>query len=136
MEFHRNGTLCIVAEINDDNSAFLDSNTTNNFENVMSILTLPADIMLWHRRFHHYHYVGINQAITQKLVTGISLESKKPQDPICEPCLAGKMHANPFPASNNHASTPLELIHSDVHDVGHHTFTGYRYWVTFIDDYS
>jgi len=46
------------------------------------------------------------------------------------------MHVNPFPASNNHASTPLELIHSDVHDMGHHTFTGYRYWVMFIDDYS
>jgi len=67
---------------------------------------------------------------------GLILESKKPQDPICEPCLAGKMHANPFPVSNNRMSTPLELVHSDVHDVNHHTFTSYRYWVTFIDDYS
>ena len=80
--------------------------------------------------------MAINGVITKKLVTGITLRSQKPQDPICEPCLAGKMHANPFLASNNRASSPLKLIHSDVHDVNQHTFTGYRYWVTFIDDYS
>src|SRR5882724_4830216 len=104
MEFHRNGKLHIVDEINDDNSTFLDGNTTTNFRNAMSML---ADITLWCRRFGHYHYAGINQVITWKLVTGISLESKKLQYPICEPCLAGKMHANSFPASNNHVSAPL-----------------------------
>jgi len=80
--------------------------------------------------------MAINEAITKKIVTGITLQSQKPQDPICKPCLAGKMHANPFLASNNQALSPLELIHSYVHDVNQHTFTGYRYWVTFIDDYS
>ena len=47
-----------------------------------------------------------------------------------------KMHANPFTTSSNRMSAPLKLVHSDVHDMNHHTFTGYRYWVTFIDDYS
>jgi len=74
--------------------------------------------------------------IVQKQVTGITLESKKLQDPICQPCLVGMMHANPFPMMNNHMSVPLKLVHLDVHDVNHHTFTGYRYWVTFIDDHS
>src|SRR5438445_9145531 len=46
------------------------------------------------------------------------------------------MHSNPFYPSELHASRPLELVHSDVHDVGHLSFSGYRYWVTFIDDYS
>jgi len=46
------------------------------------------------------------------------------------------MHANPFTTSNNQMSAPLELIHSHIHDVNLRTFTGYRYWVTFIDDYS
>jgi len=71
--------------------------------------------------------------ITQKLVTGLTLESRNHK--ICEPCLAGKMHANLFTMSNNHMSVPLELVHSDVHDVNHHMFTGYRNWVTFINDY-
>jgi hypothetical protein len=29
-------------------------------------------------------------------VTGLVLKSKTLPDPICEPCLAGKMHAIPF----------------------------------------
>ncbi|KIN98446.1 hypothetical protein M404DRAFT_31311 [Pisolithus tinctorius Marx 270] len=49
----------------------------------------------------------------------MAIESKSTPDPICEPCLAGKMHANRFPSSSNHASRPLELVHSNVHSVGH-----------------
>ena len=46
------------------------------------------------------------------------------------------MHANPFMTSQNHTSCPLELVHSDVHQVLYQTFSGYQYWVTFIDNYS
>ena len=46
------------------------------------------------------------------------------------------MHANPFPSSEWRTSRPLELVHTDVHEVPYRTFTGCRYWVTFIDDYS
>ena len=45
------------------------------------------------------------------------------------------MHANAFTTSQNHTSRPLELVHSDVHQAPCQTFSGYRYWVTFIDDY-
>ena len=70
------------------------------------------------------------------LAEGLVLDSKAKPDPICEPCLAGKMHANPFPSTEHRATKLLELIHSDVHDVGVSSISGYRYWVTFIDDYS
>jgi hypothetical protein len=69
-------------------------------------------------------------------VTGMKLDSKAAPDPICEPCLAGKMHYNPFPSSLWHASRPLELVHTDVHQVSYPCFSGFRYWVSFIDDYS
>jgi transposase InsO family protein len=68
------------------------------------------------------------------MVEGFKLDSKVMPDPICEPCLAGKMHANPFPNSHTRAKAPLELVHSDVHDVGITSPGGYRYWITFIDD--
>ena len=45
------------------------------------------------------------------------LDSKSAPDPICKPCLAGKMHSNPFPSSQWRATRPLELVHSDVHQV-------------------
>jgi hypothetical protein len=75
--------------------------------------------------------------IEENLVTGIKLNSLTAPDPICEPCLAGKMHANPFPSSTSRASRPLELVHSDDHGpVSVQTHSGYRYWVIFIDDYT
>lgn len=53
--------------------------------------------------------------ISKNLVTGIDIQSKQALDPICEPCLSGKMNANPFPSSKTRASKPLELIHTDLH---------------------
>ena len=64
------------------------------------------------------------------------MTSNDKPDPICEPCLAGKMHANPFPSSKNRSTRLLELVHTDVHKVGTPTHSGYQYWVTFIDDFS
>ena len=47
------------------------------------------------------------------------------------------MHVDPFPPSSSRASKPLQLVHSDVHGpVKVSTHQGYRYWVTFIDDFS
>ena len=70
-----------------------------------------------------------------ELVTGMVINSDEQPDVICEPCLAGKMHSNPFPPSPNRALHPLELIHSDLHGpLPVQTCEGYRYWITFIDD--
>ena len=43
---------------------------------------------------------------------------KQAPDPICVPCLSGKMNANPFPPSKTC------------------TISGYCYWIIFIDDYT
>src|SRR5882672_305151 len=71
MAFHKNGKLHIISGMSNNNSAFLEGDTINNLENenAMSVSTLLVNITLWHRRFGHYHYVGINEAITWKLVT-------------------------------------------------------------------
>ena len=45
------------------------------------------------------------------------------------------MCANPFPSSTSRSTCSLELVHSNVHQVPYPTFSGYCYWVTFIDDY-
>ena len=79
------------------------------------VSTLPLDHSLWHRRLCHHNYVNVKRMIDEKLVTGIKLNSLAAPDPICEPCLTGKMHANPFPSSTTRTSRPLELVHSDVH---------------------
>ena len=58
-------------------------------------------------------------------------------DVICEPCLAGKPNAHPFPISSVRSSGPLDLIHTDLHGpFKTRTDSGYRYWMTFIDDHT
>ena len=98
--------------------------------------TIPLDLDLWHRRLAHHHLQDVKKLWKKKLVTGMTLDSSAAPDPISEPCLAGKMHANPFPSSQWRARCPLELVHSDVHQVPYPSISGFRYWVTFIDDYS
>ncbi|KAF8837030.1 hypothetical protein BDN67DRAFT_883522, partial [Paxillus ammoniavirescens] len=60
------------------------------------------------------HVAGVKALIENDMVTGLKLEVKTPPDPVCALCLAGKMHANPFPSSEWHASRPLELVHTDM----------------------
>jgi len=115
MSFIRHKKVEFTASINNDNSAFLDGTTTTIPESVSLVSTLPLDYSLWHRCLGHHNYADVKKMIDQKLVTGIKLNSTVPPDPICEPCLAGKMRTNPFPSSTNHRTKPLQLIHSDVH---------------------
>ena len=130
------GPPLFVASINNHNAAFLDGMTQCVTQYAQAATTVPPDLALWHRRFAHHNIADIKSLVEHNLVTGMRIDSKSAGDPICKPCLAGKMHANPFTTSQNCTSRPLELVHSNVHHVLYQTFSGYRYWVTFIDDYS
>ena len=66
------------------------------------------------------------------------VKSKSLPDLICEPCIAGKQHcSNVSKHASTHASAPLQLVHSDVHGpLPVKSRHGYKYWITFIDDFS
>ena len=115
INFILNGTRLFVASINDDNSAFLDGSTQPQLQFAKITSTLPLNYELWHRRLAHVNHNDVKKLIAQELVTGIKLDSRIAPDPICEPCLAGKMKANPFPATGHIAAKPLDLIHINVH---------------------
>ena len=134
MNFKQNGTILFSASIQPNNCAMLNGVTEPISEYANIVSTLPLDINLWHRRFAHHNYADIQKMINEELVTGLVLDTKQQPDPICEPCLAGKMHSNPFPNSQSHYSEPLELIHTDLHGpLPVATPEGYRYWIIFID---
>jgi hypothetical protein len=124
------------ATINDDDIGYLDGSTVDIMESVQLSSTLPLDLSLWHKWLGHHNYTNIRKMISKELVDGLVLDSKAEPDPICKPCLAGKMHANPFPSSEHHATEVLELIHSDVHQIRVTSHSGYQYWVSFVDDCS
>ena len=73
------------------------------------------DLSLWHHRLCHHNYAGVKKLIKEDLVTGLELNSTTGPDPICEPCIAGKMNADPFHSSSSRAKEPLGLVHCDVH---------------------
>ncbi|KAJ3568084.1 hypothetical protein NP233_g5940 [Leucocoprinus birnbaumii] len=114
MIFSQEGKTLFTATIDSSNSAVLDGNTIAS-ETAFALSTLPM--------------------IQEQLVTGLKIESEAKPDPICEPCLAGKMYALPFPSSLNHNRSPLALVHSDLHGpLPVPTHSGYKYWITFIDN--
>jgi transposase InsO family protein len=104
-------------------------------ETTYSVSTLPLDLNLWHCCFIHHNYADVRAILSKLLITGLKLNSDASPDPICEPCLAGKMHALPFRFSLSHNCSPLELVHSDLHGLlPVATHSGYKYWITFIDN--
>jgi hypothetical protein len=104
--------------------------TVAEFANVGS--ALPLDLALWHRHFFRYNLSDVSKLSKNGMVEGFKLDSSAKPDPVCEPCLGGKMHANPFPSSDTRAGEVLELVHMDVHDTGVVSPSGYRYWIPFI----
>ena len=136
MSFSRDKETLFTATVTENNVGYLNGTTIVSDEHAHSTSTLPADLSLWHRRLSHHHYDGIKRLMNYDLVNGLKLDSLAKPDPICEPCLAGKMHANPFPSSDTRATELLELIHTDVHQVGATSPSGFKYWITFIDDHS
>ena len=138
MLFAQNGTVLFTATINNACAVHLDGVTACTDSVVASAyrVTIRTDLTLWHRRTMHHHLHGLDRAIHNKLVTGITLESRACPDPICEPCLAGKMHAHPFSSTGTITTSVLDLIHSDLVQMPTASMSGYRYFIVFHNDAS
>ena len=56
---------------------------------------------------------------------------------LCESCVKGKLHRNPFTSSERYTRKPLKLVHTDVcGKLEASSLSGGQYFLTFIDDYS
>ena len=137
MDFILDRQARFIAPIDASNTAHLAGTTIPTPESALmsASSTLPLHESLWHRHFAHHHQAGVRRLLSEGIVLGLKLDSTASPDPICEPCLSGKLNAAPFPTSNSKAARPLALIPSDVHGpLPVRTHSGYRYWITFIDD--
>ena len=70
------------------------------------------------------------------MVTGLPMVSCR--DGVCFGCVLGKHHRDSFDKHASwHASAPLQLVHSDLcGPLLVVSFFGYKYFLTFIDDFS
>ena len=92
---------------------------------------------LWHLRLGHIGHAGLNAIVKKNLAIGIDMASVNKWE-ICDGCALGKQTRVRFQStSTDRASEHLEVIHSDVcGPMQTSTFSGKRYFVTFIDDKS
>ncbi|KAJ9565731.1 hypothetical protein OSB04_001697 [Centaurea solstitialis] len=98
-----------------------------------SLNDIEDQTYLWHCRLGH-----INKKRVELLLKGgfHGTFDYKPFD-NCESCLSGKMTKQPFNKENERATDLLEIIHTDVcGPFSHVARGGYRYFITFTDDFS
>src|ERR1700760_4744545 len=139
VKFIKAGELLFTATAaGDENIAYLDGNIAKSHSaNLTStIQTVPLSLDLWHRRLGHHVHTLVSAMKSRDLVTGMALSTSEKPDPICEPCLAGRMNANPFPPSDDKVFRLLERIYSDVPQLYYKTHDRYQYCITFIDAHA
>jgi histone deacetylase 1/2 len=62
--------------------------------------------------------------------------SESNKESVCDACQMAKSHQLPYPKSTSVSNSPLELVFSDVWGPASESFGRFKYYVSFIDDYS
>ena len=95
------------------------------------------ELLLWHQRFAHLHFSGLQKLIQNNLVTGINQNLKFNKIQFCEPCVQGKFSKLPFKNNRYRATRILEIVHTDVcGQIKPISYDKKEYFVTFIDEFS
>jgi len=91
---------------------------------------------LWHLRFSHLHFGGLNLLHRKCMVKGLPLV-EKPNN-LCEGCILGKQHREIFLIGNLvREKALLEIVHSDLcGPMQTPSIVGSDYLLIFIDDYT
>jgi transposase InsO family protein len=87
-------------------------------------------LQLYHERLAHQNKRHVKSVLKRELNMDVSLDSER-----CEGCIFGKAHRLRF-GTRARATKPGEVIHADVCGPFCYSFSKYRYFVLFKDDYS
>jgi len=89
--------------------------------------------MLWHRRLGHISRPRIERLINKGILHDLNFSNFD----TCVDCVKGKLTAKVRNIGANRNDNVLELIHTDIcGPITPTSMGGYRYFITFIDDYS
>ena len=86
----------------------------------------------WHQRLGH-PTSKVVKSILQSNKLGCSFDNKFY---VCDACQRAKSHQLPYKTSVHVSSSPLELVHTDVWGPAQVSSGGFKYYVSFLDDYS
>ena len=108
----------------------LQNNLSVSFKAVLS-----DQSWLWHLRFGHLSFSGLNLLHRKNMVNGLSLIEQP--NKLCGGCILGKQHRESYHVGKSYrARSPLEIVHSDLCGYMQTPSIGNSlYFITFIDDY-
>jgi transposase InsO family protein len=91
---------------------------------------------IWHRRFGHIGYSGLQMLRDKALVRGF-IPDPLSQKTDCFACAQAKIAHHPFPSTATHTSTIGNLTHIDLWGkYAVQSIHGNQYYILFVDDYS
>ena len=102
------------------------------YANIATIYAVDYDLM--HRCFEHPFKDILKHA--QSHTKGFPTISFDKETSICSGCAQGKMPSSSFPTSNKHAKKLFDKVHSDLKSFPVESYHKYKYFITFVDDYS
>jgi hypothetical protein len=91
-----------------------------------------SSLSLWHRRLGHPSSVVVHQVLRDNSIPF----SESNKELVCDACQMAKSHQLPYPKSTSVSTSPLELLFFDVWAPALESFDCFKYYVSFIDDYS
>jgi hypothetical protein len=87
----------------------------------------------WHFQLGH-PYPSIVQRVLRD--NNLLVDGKSNSESVCDACHKGKMHQLPYSSSSSVSQSPLELIILDVCGPAPESVGRFKYYVSFIDDFS
>lgn len=92
-------------------------------------------LLSWHRRLAHPNLRVLKQILKRH---GITPSPSEDSDVVkCEICIRGKMHRSRFGSRSEHRAKGVgDIIHSDLASFPVQSREGFKYYVSFVDDYS
>jgi histone deacetylase 1/2 len=87
----------------------------------------------WHARFGHPSPQVVRSILR---LNNLPCSKESTLSSVCNACQLGKSHQLPYNISIHHTTMPLELIHSDVWGPAPPSVGGFRYYISFIDDFT
>ncbi|PLW08406.1 hypothetical protein PCANC_27961 [Puccinia coronata f. sp. avenae] len=115
---------------------YLPSNEVKSLStSTQSLSSVDRSLLGFHRRLSH---IGLRPLKRLLKILDIKPTIMNETDvQRCTVCVQSKMHRSPFKSQSNYRSdSPGKLIHSDVGSFEVVSREGYKYFVTFVDDFS
>ena len=112
---------------------------TPDSANVVHLITASASLDIWHMHLGHISMDLILKMLWSGMVEGMDVMGKKLMDDSthCSECEVSSHHRNPIPSKTHTcANWILGQVFSDVCEVQTITCKGFKYFITFVDDFS